>query len=573
MTSDLLKDWIDSYQTQNFPEVLDKPNRRPFKCFIFDEPKKGFTLFKDYGWNPIKLELKVGVAEIKKKSTKKVTLVEPFPWEDMETTLANNANKVITSSIKKSKLAGHDLALSMMKSSSEISTEFKGFESDGFFMTEPKGDPTLDEDEKEVWTSTKTLGDLLEGKPLPTKKEAGVKHEVVGNLTNIKARVYYKAVFTGEVSSDHKEPFDGRRYWNFPLKYLLEYNDVPKQAVIYEEIQFEFYTGICVADVEPGSLSLVVEYEQKTYELQVKPSHTTDMIQDMVEEATGIVVSRQALKFLDGNKLPKDGSNVLDMGLQNGTKLALEIFKIPIKITCPNDQILELMVEPCDTIGDIKQRIQADTSIEVDNQLLTFSEQLLKDNGATVDKYGMQANSMLYLEEDFDPIIFIDIKAETLFARDRSEVLAKEVLTPIEDSKTEFQEAIKLEHEIILTNMFDCPRLGVNPNKIAAKTRISEHGVQEAQAVKDKWGVALKKVERNKKGEEFYFVDPKTGAVGELLRVKHIQNGFITPVDDLDSCMPTLKEAEQDTVKYDKYVALVRKAFGVGMKKKKGVYE
>jgi hypothetical protein len=76
-----------------------------------------------------------------------------------------------------------------------------------------------------------------------------------------------------------------------------------------------------------------------------------------------------------------------------------------------------------------------------------------------------------------------------------------------------------------------------------SKGKIDDCEMQEAEAVKIKWGVNLKKREQNKKGEGFIFVDLKTGASGELSRKKYLDIKFITP---------TLEEREKNDMTYEK---------------------
>ena len=71
----------------------------------------------------------------------------------------------------------------------------------------------------------------------------------------------------------------------------------------------------------------------------------------------------------------------------------------------------------------------------------------------------------------------------------------------------------------------------------------------------------LKKTQKNKRGEEFIFVDIKTGAVGLADRTKAMEKKFITPVGHGKT--ETLKEAEQNTRIYDKYVTEIRAIFGI----------
>jgi hypothetical protein len=249
--SEVLADWIDHYQELNFPQYIGKPNRRAVKCYINDDAKKGFTVFKDYDWNPIKLNLKPGMVSVKENHTKEVIL-EEFQLDystDLEKTLLGQGDKQVTSTLRKSKLAGHPLALAMMATQSEITTEFSGIESTVFVLGNKEPSETDEETGDEIWKDVKSLRALLKDKPMPKKTGAGVTRtvKVVASESTLKARVYYKASFTGEVSTDHKEKFEGQRYWNFPLKYLLQYNDIPNAAIIYEDVELHFYTDVRVA--------------------------------------------------------------------------------------------------------------------------------------------------------------------------------------------------------------------------------------------------------------------------------------------------------------------------------------
>jgi hypothetical protein len=249
--NDMLKNMIGNYQTQCFPEVLEKPNRIPKTCWIKDDGNF-CTVFKDYDWNPVKLYLKPGMVDMKENWTKEVVL-EEFPLDyttDIEKVLLEQGDKEVISTLKKSKLAGHPLALALMKSSSEIVTEFKGMEAVASILGNKEPSETDEETGGEIWRDVKSMRALLKDKPMPKKKGKGVTRivKVVALESFIHARVYYKASFTGEVSTDHtNEKFEGQRYWNFPLKYLFQYNDIPNAAIIYEDIELHFYSEVKVA--------------------------------------------------------------------------------------------------------------------------------------------------------------------------------------------------------------------------------------------------------------------------------------------------------------------------------------
>jgi hypothetical protein len=230
---------------------LTKENHVPQKCFIKDEKGK-CTIYKDFGWKPIKLNLQTGMVDVKEKWTKEVCL-ESFQLDystNLEQILLDQGDKKITSTLRKSKLAGHPLAMEMMKSESEITTEFKGIESVAFGVLGNKEPSEIDEETgDEVWKDVKSLRALLHDAKLPKKSGAGVTREakVLANESYLKARIFYKCFFSNDVATDHGAPFDGKPYWKFPMKYLLQYNQQPPAAVIYEDIELRFFTDVRIA--------------------------------------------------------------------------------------------------------------------------------------------------------------------------------------------------------------------------------------------------------------------------------------------------------------------------------------
>jgi hypothetical protein len=109
--------------------------------------------------------------------------------------------------------------------------------------------------------------------------------------------------------------------------------------------------------------------------------------------------------------------------------------------------------------------------------------------------------------------------------------------------------------------MKESPSLGVATQVVVEKGEIDDYELAEAENVKNKWGVNLKKRGSNKMGEEFIFVDRKTGATGELSRKKYVDMKFITPVTNGKD--ETLEEVEKDSMMYEEYIQDIRKVFGV----------
>jgi len=187
---------------------------------------------------------------VKERYTKKVCL-ESFPLDystNLEKiVLLDKCDKEVTSYLRKSKLAGHPLALEMMKVDSEITAEFQGTNSVTFGVFGNKGpSETEKETGDEIWRDVKTLRALLQNLEFPQRtgnsREACV--DVLANETYLKVRIYYKLFFSNDVATDHNGKFNGKQYWAFPIKYLLQYNDVPNAIVAYEDVRLRFFTDV-----------------------------------------------------------------------------------------------------------------------------------------------------------------------------------------------------------------------------------------------------------------------------------------------------------------------------------------
>lgn len=250
INSDALREWILTYQKKCYPSDASEPNHTPQISYIKDE--KGETLYKDFGWKPIKLNLKPGTVDVKEQWTKRVTL-ESFDLgfsTETDTILSKEeCDKEITSWLRKSDIAGHPLALEMLKSDPEISTEFRGVDSITFGVF-GNGGPSEIEEGSKVWKDVRTLRALLQDAKFPKRKGGNSREarvDVVANESYMKARVYYKAFFSNDVASDHKGKFRDKRYWRIPIKYLFEYNDVPNAQLLYEDIELRYFTDISLS--------------------------------------------------------------------------------------------------------------------------------------------------------------------------------------------------------------------------------------------------------------------------------------------------------------------------------------
>ena len=317
-------------------------------------------------------------------------------------------------------------------------------------------------------------------------------------------------------------------------------------------------------DLEPKTVKVTIDMpDGKAYEVNIKPSDTTDMIKAKIATETKMEAPRQVLSH-DGKELPSGTpTTVREMGIREGSNVSVGIYKLPITVNAKDGTVVKVMMEPSETVGAIKMAVQRKVGIESSRQCLKLGEKELTDAHAKLSECGIKAGSVLTVEPHLDPIVLVDIKCGTLFAMDRDDVIAAGILTLNQGNKFDYLETAKdsAAKEKILKTMLDSPTLGVATQVVVEKLDVEDYELEEAEKVQNMWGVKLKKREKNKKGEELIFVDPKTGACGELSRKKCIELKVITPVKN--GKHETLEEAEKDTMIYDKYITDIRQVFGV----------
>ena len=252
-------DLLEQYSQEQYPERRNADNLKPKRCYLRDEPLRGIRFYKDYEWDPVKLTLRTdrtatngnGPIEILERWTRRITL-ERIPVDfstDLESILIEQGDKAVTSTLKKSPLQGHPLALSMMSSDTQIVTALRGLESVVFVFG--NGDEKPDDVDKEtgvqIWRDVKTLRALLHDKVMPQREGKGQQRvvEVVGLESFLKFRVHYAASFEGDVVSDHGVGLLlGERWWAHPLKDIMMGFGVENKAKIYEDMELHFYSEI-----------------------------------------------------------------------------------------------------------------------------------------------------------------------------------------------------------------------------------------------------------------------------------------------------------------------------------------
>jgi ubiquitin/uncharacterized ubiquitin-like protein YukD len=127
--------------------------------------------------------------------------------------------------------------------------------------------------------------------------------------------------------------------------------------------------------------------------LDVEPGETIDIVKTKVQERKGIPKDQQYITF--GGKQLDDGSILSDCKIVHGSTLALERMHIFIKPW--NGEKFSIDVEPGDTIGNVKEKIQDTKGTPKDRQYLIFGGNKLEDCH-TISDYSIKHKSTLHLE-------------------------------------------------------------------------------------------------------------------------------------------------------------------------------
>ncbi|CAB9511335.1 expressed unknown protein [Seminavis robusta] len=247
-------DLLEQYTQEQYPERRDADNLHPKRCYIKDEPLRGISFYKDYGWDPVKLHLKarekkeVEILERYTKSVKLETIPVNFGTSDINEILIQQGDKAVISTLTKSKLQGHPLALEMMASETQIVVELRGLESIVGVLGNDEAPHDADpETGEQVWRDVKTLRALLADKKPPEKEGKGQHRilEVMALESYIKARVYYRAYVEGDVVSDHGVGLLlGERWWAHPLKDIMMGYNIDNAAIVWEDIELRYFSEI-----------------------------------------------------------------------------------------------------------------------------------------------------------------------------------------------------------------------------------------------------------------------------------------------------------------------------------------
>jgi len=135
-------------------------------------------------------------------------------------------------------------------------------------------------------------------------------------------------------------------------------------------------------DLDPMVIHVREPYSNKKHTLVVDPRESIDEIKDKVEDETGIPKKDQILTFKK-KPLDDDYKTLQEYGIKHQDTLDLE--PMEIKVRTPDGRITPLIVDPDDTINDVKKQVEKKLGIPPKDQRPTFKGEPLPDNSTLDD--------------------------------------------------------------------------------------------------------------------------------------------------------------------------------------------
>ena len=132
------------------------------------------------------------------------------------------------------------------------------------------------------------------------------------------------------------------------------------------------------------------------FKVSVNPSDAVKDLKLKIEKASGTPAEEQNLKFQQQN-LNDDAARLRDLGVKHNSTVNLE--DMQIKVRTNDGKIFSVPVNPSDTIGKVKKRIEDMKGIPFEDQRLAKDGEALDDDGGKLGEYGIKNGSTLDLSE------------------------------------------------------------------------------------------------------------------------------------------------------------------------------
>lgn len=140
-----------------------------------------------------------------------------------------------------------------------------------------------------------------------------------------------------------------------------------------------------IIDLMPRTIQInVITPEGATIPVHMKPSDTIQFIKEDIAPQTGVPVPEQVLLKQNGKELSNSNS-ADDEDLKDGDTIYLQPNTIQVKVKTPDGNLILVTMKPLDTVEFIKRKVEPETGIKVNDQVLKHKGKELPDANTAKD--------------------------------------------------------------------------------------------------------------------------------------------------------------------------------------------